>query len=99
MKIVTRNRSGNLIEFRRLDDERWLVVPDDDVDVSAVGFSDHHIDFAGGPYIGVGMPLSELDGRLPDDEIVKVGFDCYAEDKAGFQFYGYVIYTQPLQTV
>lgn len=90
-----RNRYGNTLTISQIDDNRWLIKPDKELEELPIRAGAEFIDFAGGPFIGNGQLLSELDESLPDDEIDCTCYEPFDKDENGYEYFGYVIHTKP----
>jgi hypothetical protein len=89
-KIETRNRYGDPVTFRQLNEHTWLFDVENEY---PWGFSASSVDPSGGPFIAVGMSLQDLHRELPALVVTKVGFGVYDTDASGYEYAGCLIHT------
>jgi hypothetical protein len=80
MKILYWNQENLLVEFKLLEPGKWLVKLD--------------VDQAVWNEFIVGTPLVQYYDMLPNDLIVRLEFERYAVDPSGYEYFGWIIYTQ-----
>jgi hypothetical protein len=89
-KVSTRNRYGDPVTFRQLNEHTWLFDVENE---HPWGFSASSVDPSGGPLIAVGMSLQKLHPELPALVVTKVGFGVYDTDASGYEYTGCLIHT------
>jgi hypothetical protein len=89
------NRNGDVVSLRKVGTRSWLFDVDADLPWSFSGSPTHttSIDPAGGPYIGVGMRLSDIHHTLPQHTIEKLEFGVYDTDASGYGYTGWLLHT------
>lgn len=80
MKITYRNQQDLLVELKLLEPGKWLV----SVDVDLPAWSEFRVD----------SYLQDYNPRLPDCKIAAVCFDRYAVDSSGYEYFGWILYTE-----
>ena len=93
MTVTIRNYKGHFLRIIKLDETRWLIKPEPELEELPVRAGSYFIEFSGGPYIANGTMLSELCEDLPDVLIDAVSFEAFDRDKSGYEYFGYVIHT------
>jgi hypothetical protein len=89
-KVQWRNRYRELVTFRRISPTAWLFDCDTD---GHWRYGTTFVDPSGGPFVAVGMVLSDLHPELPDEKIVSVGHGVYDTDRSGYEYTGILVHT------